>query len=41
MKKTILVRILLGLAVLTLASATALAQDNNSIITINGGKPWL
>ena len=37
MRGTILARTLLGLAVLMLVGATALAQDNNSIITINGG----
>lgn len=38
MRETMFVRSLLGLAVLTLLAATALAQDNKSVITINGGK---
>ncbi len=37
MKNSAFARILLGLAVLTLVAATALAQDN-SAITINGGR---
>lgn len=40
MKRTVLARTLLGLAVLMLVGVTALAQDNklNNVITINGGR---
>jgi hypothetical protein len=38
MKRTMIARTLLGLAVLTLVAGTAMAADNNSNITINGGR---